>query len=240
MSLSQAAGAKIVWEPHAEQNFVATALRHLRNYDESALAAELQTTWPVERLIAFLESSDDDTVKVAAAALGIVGNLAHCSALAAALHHDDAVVVTMAEHALWQIWFRAAPPDACRSAQQAARLIARGYCDDAIELLGQVVGTAPEFAEAYNQRAMAYYLADRHAKSLADCRRTIRLNPTHFAALAAMGHCFVHLAQYRRALAAYHAALNIHPRMDGIRQSIRQVRLVLGLPAAVATEQTTR
>lgn len=240
MSLSQAAGAEIVWETHAEEHFVAAALRHLRDYDETALAAELHTVWPVERLVAFLDSSDDDTVKVAAAALGVVGNLAHCSALAAALHHDDALVVTMAEHALWQIWFRAAPLDACRGAQQAARLIAQGCCSDAIELLGQVVRTAPEFAEAYNQRAMAYCLTDHHAESLADCRRTIRLNPTHFAALAVMGHCFVHLAQYRRALGAYHAALNIHPRMDGIRQSIRQVRSVLGPPTGVPTEQTTR
>ncbi|MHC4089620.1 MAG: tetratricopeptide repeat protein [Planctomycetota bacterium] len=239
MSLSQSHQATLTWETDREQQFVATAVRHLAHRDESGLTAELQRNWSLKQLVAFLECDDDNTVKLAAACLSVMGTFAHCRALAGALQHDDAVVAAVAEHALWRIWFRAGPDDACRDTKRAACLIARQRYQEAIDLLNEVTADAPDLAEAYNQRAIAYYLSDRHLEAIADFRRTVRLNPTHFAALAGMGHCFLHLGQYQRALEAYRAALDIHPRMDGLRQSIRQIRSVLNQHATASVEPTT-
>ncbi|MCH7812707.1 MAG: tetratricopeptide repeat protein [Planctomycetes bacterium] len=223
-----------------ERRFVASVLGHLRRCDPDALRDELDAGWSNELLVAFLRGDDDDTAKVAAACLGVVGTLEHSAALAGALHHDDAVMVTMAEHALWQIWFRSARPPACIKVAQAAHLIALQRFTEARHLLDEAIGLAPDFAEAYNQRAIVYFLTDRFLESMADCKRVLRSNRWHFAARAGLGHCFAQLGQYTRALGHYQAALRIHPRMDGIRQSIQQIRRTVKTAALVPLPKTCR
>jgi len=210
------------------RDLVGMAVRYLQDCDEVGLLSELRAHWTLEELVSLLHSSSDDMVKVAATCLGMVGSYGCCPALAATLHHPDSVVVSVAELALWQIWFRSGPPDACGELHHAARLMAEDRYDAAVAALDGVIAAAPEYAEAYNQRAIAGYLDERFPQAAADCRQAVRLNPTHFAALAGLGHCFAQLGRYRDALGAYRGALRIHPRMAGVRQSIRQIRSVLG------------
>jgi len=210
----------------AEQLFIASVIEHLRRGDEQTLRAELEARWPADQLVAFLQGTVDDAVKVAAACLGVVGTMRQVPALAAALHHDDSVVVTMAEHSLRKVWCHAGPHEAVGDLHQAKKWIAAGRYDEAVALLNDLALRAPEFAEACNQRAIAFYATGRFEASLGDCRRTLALNRFHFGALAGLGHCHAQFGRYERALAAYHAALRIHPRMEGIRQSIRRVRTV--------------
>lgn len=211
-------------------DLVAVAVKYLRQSDEEGLTAELQRNWSTERLVALLSSNNQDAVKIAAVCLGLVGTLDCCPALAAALHHGDSVVVSVTEIALWQVWFRSGPSDACREVHDAAALMEAGRYSEATCVLDNVISEAPDYAEAYNQRAIAHYLTDRCVDAIADCKRALRLNPTHFAALAGMGHCLAHLGRFSEALIAYQGALELHPRMEGIRQSIRQVRTILGCP----------
>ena len=81
----------------------------------------------------------------------------------------------------------------------------------------------PNFAEAYDQPDSAPHLQDDYTGAVSDCRRAVRLNRCHFGAMAGMGHAHAHLGQYQQALRCYRAALNIHPRMEGIRQAMRKV-----------------
>ena len=133
----------------------------------------------------------------------------------------------MAEHALWMIWLRHPDPGLTRELQDAVRLIDRDREREAIARLDQLIARAPDFAEAYNQRGIAYCLIDRPLESVSDCQRAASLNPDHFAAYAGMGHGFVQLRRYREALESYRKALDIHPRMEGVRQSIRQLEGIL-------------
>ena len=41
---------------------------------------------------------------------------------------------------------------------------------------------APRFAEAYNQRTIVYFRIGELAKAVADCEKTLRMNPFHFGA----------------------------------------------------------
>lgn len=47
----------------------------------------------------------------------------------------------------------------------------------------QVLAQAPNWAEAWNQRATLRYLQRRHLDALDDVERTLALNPIHFGAL---------------------------------------------------------
>ncbi|HUU82974.1 MAG TPA: tetratricopeptide repeat protein [Phycisphaerae bacterium] len=227
MSVTQADAISIGPPTSAGHDLVSSTVHYFRHYDVEGLACELREHWTTEELVLLLASDRDDTVKVAAACLGVVGTFRDCAALARTLNHDDALVVSMAEHALWLIWLRHPDADIRRDLHVAVRLIDHNRERHAVERLSEVIARAPDFAEAYNQRAIAYCFIDRPLEAIADYKRTIRLNPHHFAALAGMGHCLVQLNRFHEALQAYRAALNIHPRMDGVRQSIRQLSSIL-------------
>jgi len=199
----------------------------LEKQDGVGLAAAAPRCWPTEMLLRMLDCDEPDTLKVAATCLGLVAGMEVCVPLARLLHHEDPIVVATIEDALWCIWFRAGGPAANCRLQEASRRIDAGSCSEAIATLTELIRDCPDFAEAYNQRAIAYYLNEQFTLSMDDCRRTLELNPVHFGAAAGLGHCHAHLGQYREALECYYAALGIHPRLQGIRRSIRQVRKAL-------------
>ena len=226
--MSLQADALTIGQPaRVGRDLVTSTVNYFKRYDMDGLAAELREHWTVDELVTLLDSEHDDTAKVAAACLGMVGTLSACAALARTLHHDDALVASMAEHALWLIWFRHPDSGVRRDLRGAVCLIDCGRGRDARARLDDVIARAPDFAEAYNQRGMAYCFVDRPLEAIADYKRVVELNPDHFAAWAGLGQCFIQLERYPEALRAYRAALNIHPRMEGVRQSIRQLRCIL-------------
>lgn len=210
------------------QELLAQTLGSLRRRDRAALLNRLQQDWPVEHLVDLLDSDDDNVVKVAATCLGLVGSAAESTRLARLLHHDDSVVVSMADHALWQIWFRQGSFKACRALCRAVESIEKDRYQTALNLLNTIIRQCPTFAEAYHQRAIVLQLLERYDPAIADCRRAVELDPTHFGALAIMGHALCQAGRYAQALQTYRAVLQIHPRMENIRQSIRRVRACCG------------
>ena len=85
----------------------------------------------------------------------------------------------------------------------------------------------PDFAEAYNQRAIAKYLQERYEESIRDCRRAVERMPCHFGAWAGMGHCHAHQGRAAEAIEAYERALLINPHLEGIRQAVDELRATL-------------
>ncbi len=153
------------------------------------------------------------------------GAAGQCELLASLLHHDDLRVVDAAEQALWRLWF-ASGPTAVRSDLYRAMLhLQAERWPEALAELDAVVAVEPGYAEAWNQRAIAHYFLGDYCRSICDCRRALLLNPYHFGAMAGMGHCFAQLGRFEDALDCYHRALRIHPRMEGIRQTIREIRM---------------
>ena len=48
--------------------------------------------------------------------------------------------------------------------------------------------------------------------------------PCHFGAWAGMGHCYAHLGKHDEAIRSYEKALEINPRLEGVRQGIESLR----------------
>jgi tetratricopeptide (TPR) repeat protein len=134
------------------------------------------------------------------------------------------MVNQMAEHALWSIWFRCgsgpANTELCRGTKALnARnfAVAIAHFDRAIEL-------DEDFAEAYNQRAIAFYLQERYHESIADARRAVEKMPSHFGALAGMGHCHLNLGDLPEAMKCYEQALAINPHLDCLNQTVAEIK----------------
>lgn len=214
MSLSYADG----------QKFVRQVRPILERKDADPLVRCLNRHWSGNRLRHLLSCGHRDAAKVALLCLSLTGTMEDNAAVARLLHDDDAYTASLAEHALWSIWFHAGDERANAMLRRAVLLMSENQLDRAIALSTAIANRPPRFAEAYNQIALACFLKGDYIRGIVNCKKTLRLNPYHFGAMAGLGHCYAATAQLTKALEAYHDALQINPRMQGIRQTIQQAR----------------
>jgi tetratricopeptide (TPR) repeat protein len=86
-----------------------------------------------------------------------------------------------------------------------------------VELLDRVIALKPDWAEAWNRRATAFFLLDDIASSMADLRQVLAREPRHFGAWAGLGHIYMSAGDKTRALEAYRKALTLHPHIESVR-----------------------
>jgi len=138
-----------------------------------------------------------------------------------ALRDDDRARVARAEAALWAMWCRSGRRELDALLAEGVEALERRDFDAAITRFTRLVEATPEWAEAWNKRATARYLAGDYAGAVADCEATLARKPHHFGALAGQGLCHLQLEQYSRAAALFRRALAVHPHLDAVRQNLR-------------------
>ncbi|QFZ91523.2 tetratricopeptide repeat protein [Synechococcus elongatus] len=133
------------------------------------------------------------------------------AALLSDLKDTEPQVRDRATQQLWQRWYRQKGTYGFNELQRAEVLMTAGEMVAAEQLLSDLILQLPDFAEAWNRRAVLHYLQGRYSESLSDCDRVIELNSVHFGALHGKGLNLAALGQYREAIAAFRAALEIQP-----------------------------
>jgi tetratricopeptide (TPR) repeat protein len=203
----------------------------LKDPNAQAFGNRVDTRYTEESLTRILASSSD--VKARRAAALAAAFSAHFdpsnAAVAKGLRDNDPTVRFFTSKALWAIWFRASSPENNKAIEQVSRLIGEGELDEAIAKATLVIEKAPDFAEAYNQRAIAQYLKGHFAESVEDCRRALARNPYHFGALNGMAGCYQCLDQPRKALSTLRQALRVCPHDESIAQSVHILEQQLGV-----------
>ncbi len=176
-------------------------------------------------LLRLLAHGDNESRRAALLALNLLGSMNACAGIAACLHDEDREIAQMAADTLWTLWFRGDAPENNRQLQRLVRLRDR---EQALSGISTLIERAPLFAEAYNQRAIMYFRQKKFDRSIADCQKTLELNPYHFGAQAGLGQCYVQMRKHRAALKAFRAALRLNPNMDGVAETIRALENALG------------
>jgi len=207
--------------------FVAAVTPLLEEKDLPRLLCFLKGRWNIDQIAGLLACECHDARKVAALALSLVGGKCSIEPLAQRLQDKDPMVNQMAEHALWSIWFRCGCGPANHELARGAQAVGRREIEHAIEHFNRAIEIASDFAEAYNQRAIAYYLLEQYPASLADCQRTVDLMPCHFGAWAGMGHCHAHQGRLRDAVRCYEKALALNPHLDCLHQAVIDLKAQL-------------
>lgn len=121
------------------------------------------------------------------------------------------------ERQIQRLWSRSGSASADLLLQRGQDAMRRGDTVRAVEHFSAVIDHAPEFAEGYHARAMAWFMAGRLGLALDDLQQALRLNPQHFSALAGLGRIFEDLNAPDRARKAYDAAHAIHPHRDDVK-----------------------
>jgi tetratricopeptide (TPR) repeat protein len=143
------------------------------------------------------------------------------SSLIEDLKNADEIVRDRAARELWRIWFEQKGMIGLESLRRAQILLELRDFEKAEEILTTLLVKQPDFAEAWNRRAVLHYIQGRYQEAIADCEQVIRLNPIHFGALHGLGLCHMALGNYKAAIHAFHKALEVQP------YSLENQRLIL-------------
>ena len=164
-----------------------------------------------------LNHPDPETRQTAVEHLGQVGDMTVVKPLASALADAQPEVRTQAEKSMWLIWLRSGDPETDKILHLGMELMAAGQLQNAIHAFTRVIERAPNFAEGYNKRATAFYLAGQFEESIVDCDATLRLNPYHFGALFGKGLNYIRMKHLPKALEAFRKTLDVLPYSESAK-----------------------
>jgi tetratricopeptide (TPR) repeat protein len=148
---------------------------------------------------------------------------AQLDVLFAQLARPDITAWEPIEEEIWALWAQSGSAAMDLLLQRGHKAMEAGDVELAIAHFTALTDHAPDFAEGWNARATAFFGAGLYGPALADIRRTLALNPRHFAALSGLGLILEETGDEATALAAYRAALSIHPHRPNLIEAVRRL-----------------
>ena len=155
------------------------------------------------------------------------GRMADQPLLLKRLRDNDENVRGFAQEGLWRLWSRSGDVAIDRLMATGIEHMQEARFKEAIATFSDAIQRRPAFAEGWNKRATAHYLAGDFKRSLADCDEVIKRNPFHFGALSGYGQIYFQLGEHEKALLYWRRALEVNPNMQGVEANIRGVEELL-------------
>ncbi len=115
------------------------------------------------------------------------------------------------ENQIWQIWLKPKNEKINGLMNDAYYFRKELNITSALESLNEIISKEPNYAEAWNQRAIAYYYQNKFDLALVDIEKTLELEPRHFGAMAGRAVIYLRKNKHDLAKASIKQALEIHP-----------------------------
>lgn len=169
-----------------------------------------------------------EILKRAVTAFFLIGTLspaawaqdADIDALLEQLQTADPADAARIETEIWNAWSRSGSAAMDLLLQRGREAIEAEDTAAAIDHFSALIDHAPDFAEGYNARAMAFYSQGDFGQALADIRKTLELNPRHFGAISGLALILQELGRDEKALEAWRAVEALNPNRDGLKDTI--------------------
>ena len=192
-----------------------------------ALTASAQPSIPeIENRAAALDALDNPDALYRAAAVIYIGRTGLADdgpLLVEHLHDDNPVVRALAEQNVWRVWSRSGDSEVDELLAAGVEEMELGLYNEAIYTFSNVIRRKPDFAEGWNKRATALFLAGDLRRSLADCDEVMKRNPQHFGALSGYGQIYFRLEEYDKAIEYFRRALAVNPNLTGLETAIHGI-----------------
>jgi len=181
-----------------------------------------------DQALSDLRRADDAQARRAAVrALADTGVMADLPAMAQALRDSDPQVRALTESAMWEVWSRTGEAEIDGLFARGVDQLQMRQLDEAVQTFTRVIARRPDFAEAWNKRATAYFVLGEHEKSLADCDQVMTRNPYHWGALSGYGMIYVEMDQPGRAIEYFEKALAVNPNLTSVQQALETLKALL-------------
>lgn len=131
------------------------------------------------------------------------------------------------EQAIWEIWMTSGNDAVDQLMVQGMENLQYQQFKQAYRIFSIVIEIDPEFAEAWNKRALVRFLVGDLNGSLHDVGRVLELEPRHFGAFAGLGQIYELKKAPQQALSAFEKAVRLNPHMSAIVQKIEKLRLLI-------------
>jgi len=106
--------------------------------------------------------------------------------------------------------------------------IEAGDLDAAVEHLSALIDHAPDFAQGWHLRSVAFFKQERYGLALADIERALALEPRHFNVIYGLGIVLEETGHPELAHHAFSRALAIHPHHEDVTKAKERVARELG------------
>jgi tetratricopeptide (TPR) repeat protein len=121
-------------------------------------------------------------------------------------------------------WARSGSDTADLLMSRAQEAIKTKQTEIAVELLDRVISLQPDWAEAWNQRANALYIAGDPIRSLYDIGETLKREPRHYGAMMGLGIILKQQGDDKAAMAAFRKALDVYPQFEAVKKAVDSLR----------------
>lgn len=170
---------------------------------------------------------DRESRRAAILALNFLGGYEDRHVFARGLRDTDRGVRMLAEDGIRDIWARAGNVDQQHRLRMLKRLNEGAEFQCALEQASQMCFTAPDYAEAWNQKSIAEFFLGKIEDSIQSCSCALMINPEHYEAAVGLGHAFLEVDEPQAAIESFGQALDLNPHLDAIRAYVAKVQRTL-------------
>ena len=119
---------------------------------------------------------------------------------------------------IWDIWHETNDPKINYDFFKGIGLMNNGNLESSINYFTKVIESNPNFAEAWNKRATAFYLLGDFDQSMIDINETLKLEPRHFGAMDGLVLIFLKQENFAKVLEVYDEIIKIFPLSEDLQK----------------------
>ncbi|PCH96364.1 MAG: hypothetical protein COB84_04935 [Rhodobacteraceae bacterium] len=128
------------------------------------------------------------------------------------------------EKKIWRHWSHSGSAAMDHLLKRGSKAKVAGQYREAVEHYSAAIDHAPDFAEGWHKRGVVFYALKEYGLALADLQQVLILIPRHFGALTGLGTLLERLDRPKDALIVYRRALEIHPRKEGLEETVKRLQ----------------
>ncbi|MDX2305183.1 MAG: tetratricopeptide repeat protein [Microscillaceae bacterium] len=125
---------------------------------------------------------------------------------------------------IWEIWMDSGETQINTLMEEGSQYMNEMDYNAAIDSFTLVIALNPNFAEGWNQRAMAYFMRGSFKQAIEDIKQVLSMENRHFGALSILGEISLLIGDFHRAIRVYERLLKIYPHNQEFRKQLKNLK----------------